>query len=178
MATIITRPQETEYAPYYHRYVTQVAGNNALEALQQQVDRIAYLFLSLTPEQAYYRYAEGKWTPKQILLHIIDCERVFSYRAMCIARGESQPLPGFDEDAYAEHYNADSRSMQSIVNEYKIGRMSTMALFSDSISDSALSHVGTANNNPVTPRASAWIVAGHELHHAHILRTKYLGLPE
>ena len=120
-----------------------------------------------------YRYAEGKWTIKEVLVHIIDDERIYAYRALRFARNDKTELPGFDQDPYAFYSNANVRSIESIIEEYEAVRMSTITLF-NGFSDDVMLRSGVANNNEVTVRALGYHIAGHELHHLNILKNRYL----
>ncbi|MFN6135613.1 MAG: DinB family protein [Bacteroidota bacterium] len=130
------------------------------------------LMSTMTDEDALFRYAEGKWSVKQVLGHLIDCERVFAYRAMCIARGETQALPGFDENAYVANASFDQRPIAHILDEFVAVRLGTILLY-DSLSSVEQLLSGVANNNPVTVRSLMWIIAGHTQHHLRILEEKY-----
>ncbi len=126
----------------------------------------------LTEERAHFRYAPGKWSVKQVVNHITDAERVFAYRALRVGRGDATPLASFDEDAFAEKSGADRRTIAHLAGELRSVRASTIALL-ESFDDEAIGRRGTAAENPVSVRALAWIIAGHELHHAKGLRQNY-----
>jgi len=128
---------------------------------------------SLRGEKLNYRYAQNKWTIKEILVHIIDDERIYAYRALCFARNDKTELPGFEQDDYALHSRANERSLENILEEYEAVRNATIALFNGLPEDSLL-RMGTANNNKATVRAMAYHIAGHELHHMNIIKEKYL----
>jgi uncharacterized damage-inducible protein DinB len=127
----------------------------------------------LPEEQLRYRYAEGKWTIKEVLVHIIDDERIYAYRALRFARRDTTPLPGFEQDDYAIHSRAQERSIDSILREYTSVRQSTIALF-DGLPEEAFSRGGVANDNFATVRALAYHIAGHEAHHLNAIRERYL----
>jgi len=131
------------------------------------------LILSLNEEKLNYRYAANKWTIKEILVHIIDDERIYAYRALRFARNDQTELPGFEQDDYTLHSQANTRSLQSILGEYEAVRYATIALF-NGLPEDAFLRRGTANNNKATVRALAYHIAGHELHHMNIIREKYL----
>lgn len=175
VATVV-RPGAGENAPYYDRYIGLVPGDDALPALIAQIGRTAALLDRATEQQAAFRYAPEKWSVKQVVNHLSDGERVFAYRAMRIARADTTPLPGFDENAYAATAEADRRPLADLVLEYRAVRAATIALFA-SFGPEALARVGTANDSPISPRALGWIVAGHELHHRSLLIERY-GLTE
>ena len=169
----IQRPAADEYAPFYHPYIERVpAGDIRLMLRVQLADTVA-LLRPLSEQQAASRYAPDKWSIKQVIGHLIDAERVMTYRAMRIARGDETPLAGFDENTYAENAGSDERTLQSLIAELETLRQSTAAFFQH-LPDVAWSRRGTANNKSVTVRGLAFIIAGHELHHREILHSRYL----
>jgi uncharacterized damage-inducible protein DinB len=127
----------------------------------------------LPEEKLLFKYAEGKWTIKEVLVHIIDDERIYAYRALRFARNDKTELPGFEQDPYAYYSYANQRTAESIVEEYEAVRLSTIALFNN-LSDDAIARSGVANKNEVTVRALGYHIAGHELHHLNIIKTRYL----
>lgn len=167
------RPDPAEFDPYYGRYIERVEHEDVLEALEEQLDEMLLLLGSLDPAIGEYRYAPGKWTVKQVVCHVLDSERIFGVRALCIARGDSQPLPGFDENAYAEEAGAERRSIGDLATEFELVRKSHIALYR-SLDDQAWRRTGNANGAAVSVRAIAWIVAGHAAHHMRVLRERYL----
>jgi uncharacterized damage-inducible protein DinB len=169
------KPLTTEYlqSPYHSRYIDKVANDNSIEALaQQQVDTLAF-FRSLTEEQLNYRYAEGKWSVKEILGHITDTERIMAYRALCIARGEQQALPGFEENDYVVTAHFDKRTITDLLREYTLVREANLALFR-SFDETMLTRIGNASGRNISVRALLFIIAGHELHHLKVIRERYL----
>ncbi len=169
----IARPAPTEYVPHFARYVDLVPQGDVLDLLRRQVDETAALVGALGDRDAEYRYAEGKWSIKEVIGHVTDTERIFVYRALCFARGEAARLPGFDENAYARHSNAGSRPIRDLVTELKTVRAATLTFFAG-LGEEDLMRRGTANQREYTVRAIAWITAGHERHHAGIVRERYL----
>lgn len=170
------RPQPGQYVAYFDNYISRVpAGAEPLTVLAEQPAGLRQLIGGLTEEQALTAYAPGKWTIKEMLLHIIDTERIFAYRALRIARGDQQPLPGFDENAYAEESGANARSLSDLFQEYDAVRQATLTLFR-SFTPAQLDRTGTASNNPLSVRALLFVLPGHEAHHRHILRERYLPL--
>jgi hypothetical protein len=167
----IPKPQVEEHAEYFARYI-KLVGDDALGALRAQSASTPRLLTGLSEAQAMHRYAPGKWSVKEVVGHLIDGERVFSYRALRIARADATPLPGFDENAWVPAAHFDRRTMPDLVNDYQTVRAATVALFS-SFDDDTLTRTGTANNMPFSVRALAHIIAGHELHHVGILRERY-----
>ncbi|WP_303311692.1 DinB family protein [Hymenobacter sp. BT730] len=169
-----TRPAAGQYAPYYETYVRLIpAGTNPLVLLEQQPRELRQLLQPLTEEQGQFAYAPGKWSIKESLVHMIDTERIFAYRALRIARGDQQPLPGFEQNDYVPASGANARSMADILEEYDTVRAASLSLLR-SFQPDALERMGTASNNPVSVRALAYIMAGHEAHHLQLLRERYL----
>lgn len=166
------KPQPGTYPPYYQPYIDRLADSDILDQLEVGLETATRFFQSIDKEKEDYRYAEGKWSVKEVFGHIIDSERVFSYRALCISRGESAALPGYDENQYVANGNFASRSIQSLLDEYTGLRRSGIALFR-SLSEEQLLQMGTANGKPVQVAAIIAIIAGHELHHINVLRERY-----
>jgi len=174
MATKIVRPDDSEYPAFFRAYIMQVPGNDLAPLLRAPMAHSVGVWNVIPAEKELFRYAEGKWTPKEMLGHIIDTERIMQYRALCIARGEKQSLPGFEEDDYVKNSNVNERTMASLFAELTTVRLSTQWLFEQSIADKDLIRTGTANGRTITPRAIAWVIFGHELHHINILKERYL----
>ena len=166
-------PPPAEYGHFYHGYIGQTEGDDSLEILTQNKSKVAGFFRSLPAEKWDYAYAPGKWTPKDLLLHLIDGERVFAYRALRISRGDTTELPGFDENVFAQNANAAGRSPESLITEYEAVRESSLHLFRH-MTDEAADRIGTASGFPASPLAIAFIMAGHENHHLRIIRERYL----
>jgi hypothetical protein len=167
------KPSPTTYLNYFERYVNQVPEDNLLTAFENQLPIITSFLNGISADKQTYAYAEGKWTLKEMLLHITDTERIFSYRALCIARGEKNSVLGFDEDGYASHSDANSRSWGSLVEEFLAVRQSTLLLFK-SFSEEALQRSGLANNNPLTVISAGFIILGHFYHHKNVAVERYL----
>lgn len=162
-----------EYNPYYQTYIDNSIHLELISGLQKNHEMVL-MFLRSIPENKYeYRYAVGKWTIKEMLLHIIDTERIFSYRALCIARLDQTLLPGFDQDAYVEPSRANNRSFESLLNEYKSVRQATLTLF-ENFDDQMLLATGTASNSCISVRALGFIIIGHENHHCKVIKDLYL----
>jgi uncharacterized damage-inducible protein DinB len=172
-ATAPAKPQTNEYAPYYEKYVSLVPEGDVVETLERQLDDTLALLRGITEERAGYRYAPGKWSVKEVVGHIIDTERIFSYRALAIARGERQPLPGMDQDEYMAGADFDSRTLADLTEEFSHVRRANVLMLRG-LSEEAWTRRGTASDNEVTVRAIAYIIAGHEAHHVKILRERYL----
>jgi hypothetical protein len=168
----LVRPESTEYPPFYETYVSKVQGGDVISHLESQRLQTAQLFAASTERDGNFRYAPGKWTIKEVVGHLSDSERIFSYRALRIARGDQTPLPGFEQDDYVKNGNFGEQSLADLVAEYGAVRVATLALLR-SFNAEAWSRRGTASNNPITVRALAFIIAGHELHHRDILKERY-----
>lgn len=170
---MIPRPQPTEHLPYYSRYIDQVPDGDLLETLGAQSAETLALVRGLDEAQGGHRYAEGKWSIRQVLGHVTDAERIFAYRALRVARGDATPMASFDENAYVDNANFDARTLADLADEFAHVRASTLALLRP-LGDAELARAGTASGGRVTVRALAWIIAGHERHHLDLLRERYL----
>lgn len=170
----IDPPAAHEFDSYYGAYIDRVEGKQLSLILRQQRARTLELLSGLSEEQASYRYAPEKWSIKQVVGHLIDTERVFVFRAMSIARGESQSLPGFDQDEYVVTGRFDQRSLESLIAEYEAVRNASIAFF-ESLDEAGWLEMGTANDVAVSVRAIGYIVPGHESHHLAVLDERYLG---
>ncbi len=167
------RPDLATIPEWYHRYVNQVEGNDLVAAMKKQTPAIFRFLNSISPEKRNYRYGKEKWTIKEVLQHIIDAERVFAYRGLCIARKETVSLPSFDENDYADNSKAKKRDWADMIEELKAVRRSTEILFG-SFDKEQLSTVGIANNNPVSVLAIGFILVGHINHHIKVTKERYL----
>ncbi len=168
------RPEPSEYPPYAAVYVNLVAGDQILSLLATQLEQSTALFKSIDERRASeFAYAPGKWTIKQLLGHIVDTERIFAYRAHHIARNDAGVLSGFEQDDYVAAGSFNERTLASLIDEYRVVRQSTIALF-ENLPPQAWMRQGNANKYSVTVRGVAFLAAGHELHHLKILREKYL----
>jgi hypothetical protein len=175
-ATASLRPQPGEYAPYYDRYISLVAGNDvlaALTALDEQRRQMLLLLSGRTEADGDLRYAPEKWSLKEVLGHINDTERIMSYRARRIARGDATPIEGFEQDDYVRNGPFARRPLADLIEDYIAVRRATVSLFRN-LDEAAWSRRGVANKNDISVRALAYIIAGHELHHRKILEEKYL----
>jgi uncharacterized damage-inducible protein DinB len=167
----ITRPDQSEFAPFYAGYVGKVPDSGPAALMREQIGELEKL-RALPEDRANHAYAAGKWTVKELIGHVSDAERVFSYRLTRIARGDKTPLSGFDENAWAKTAPHRKRRIADVVDEMIAVRRATLALV-DSLDESTISNVGLANNNSVSARAICWIMAGHMRHHLDVLREKY-----
>lgn len=168
----ITRPQSDEYAPYYEKYVSLIASDDILAVLESQRVQMAQLLAARSDREGNFRYAPDKWSVKEIIGHICDSERVFAYRLLRIGRGDKTPLPGFEQDDYIPTGNFNTRTLADLAAEFAAVRAATITLV-QSLSQEAWMRAGTASDNPVSARALAYIIAGHEMHHRRILDEKY-----
>jgi hypothetical protein len=168
----LARPHAEEYADSYGRYVALVPDGDILELLAVQATETQALLRPLGPEQASHRYAPGKWSVTELAGHLCDAERIFSYRALCFARGDETPLPGFDEDAYVPNGGFERRGLADVLDELRVVRQSTILLF-HGLDEAASLRRGTANGDPMSTRAAAYVIAGHERHHVGVLRQRY-----
>lgn len=173
----ISPPETGEYDAYYQGYIDRVEGRQLSLILRQQRAQVLELLDGLSEERANYRYAPEKWSVKEVLGHLIDTERVFVYRAMSIARGEQQSLPGFDQDDYVRTGDFDRRTVESLKSEYETVRNASIAFF-ESLDTESWVKTGTANDVTVSVRAIGYIVPGHEAHHLSILHERYMATRE
>lgn len=171
--TDIARPEPGEFNPYYGKYIALVPKGNLLEILAKQGKEFGTMVRAIPEGRGSFRYEPAKWSVNQVVGHVCDAERIFTYRALCFARGEKAPLPGFDETAYAPASAADQRHIADLGVEFEAIRAATVALFGG-MTESMFAHQGVASDNPITVRAIAYIVAGHCFHHAAILKERYL----
>ena len=164
--------QANASSEYFKRYINLVETENIVVALKKQLTDIEQFFREWPSNKWDHAYAKGKWTIKELLIHMMDAERILAYRALRIARNDATALPGFDQDKFTPFMNAVNRSADSIMSEYRTVRMATIALV-ENLDDVALSRVGTASNSPASPLAMAFVIAGHEIHHMSIVKEKY-----
>jgi hypothetical protein len=172
-AAPIARPETSEYIPYYGKYIALVPDGDLVDTLRGQIGETLSLLRTIPEERASYRYAPGKWSIKEVVGHLADVERIMTYRALRIARGDSTPMPGFDENAYVPAGNFEARPLASLAHEFEQVRAATVA-FLETLEPVAAARRGTANNAEISARALAYIIAGHERHHVAILKERYL----
>jgi uncharacterized damage-inducible protein DinB len=163
------RPESNEYAPDYEKYVSLIPDGDIVSMLQTQIAETRRMLNSLSEAKAEQPYAPGKWTIKQMLGHLIDSERIFAYRALRIARNDKTPLAGFEQDDFVTYGNHNACTLADLIAEFESVRQTSIFLFKHMPED-AWTRQGTASNNPVTVRALAWIMAGHEIHHQKLLK--------
>ncbi|MEY8021916.1 DinB family protein [Muriicola sp. SD30] len=165
--------KEHEYNPYYRAYIEALGEVDLMKTLRKQIKNYPQFLASIPEDKLNYQYAEGKWTVAEVLLHVLDSERVFQYRALRFARKDQTPLPGFDQDLYVPQSGAGNRSLDSIIEEYKAIRQSTITLY-ESFNEDILKRKGVASNSNMSVAALGFIICGHQRHHRNILRERYL----
>jgi hypothetical protein len=174
IAMPIPRPSPETYPPYYGTYIGQVPGDDALPVLTAARDTTARFLAAVPESRAGYRYAEGKWSVREIIGHLSDAERIFAYRMLRFARADATPLPGFDENQYVPAGGFERRTLADVAAEFGAVRDASLALVR-SLDPAALVRSGVSNGKPIGVAALAWIIAGHEIHHLRVLRERYLG---
>lgn len=167
-----TRPEVGEFNPYYSSYVNLVQDGEIVEILNEQIKETFLLLKDITDQQAHFRYASNKWSLKEVIGHIADTERIMSYRLLCIARGETVSLPGYDDMEYVQNASFNRQSIQDLLDNFTAVRHSTLHLVK-SMEQDAWIRRGSANGSEVTVRAIVSIIAGHELHHLQIIKERY-----
>jgi hypothetical protein len=172
---MIERPAASEAAPYYFTYINQVIGNDPLAVIERQQQEALSLFAEISEEQSRKRYAPEKWSIRQLVNHVTDTERAFSFRALWFGRGFDAPLPGYDQDIAAAGAKADTISWDAHVEEFRAVRLATISLFRN-LPPEGWAKSGIASETFVTVRALAYIIPGHVTHHLRILRERYLGI--
>lgn len=170
---VIARPGNDEYVPYYGTYIAKVPDGDVHALLASHLAETLALIRSLPESRGSHRYAPDKWSIKEVIGHVTDAERIFSYRALRIGRGDQTPLPGFEQDDYVPQGHFDARTMGDLADELTAVRQATIQLFAH-FNGPELERRGTASGNPISVRALAYIIAGHERHHVGILKTRYL----
>jgi hypothetical protein len=174
MSTLTTsfgRPQAGEYNPYYDRYISLVRSDDIVGLLEKQAPETVALFKSFSAK-ADFRYAAGKWTVKEMLGHVNDTERIMTYRALRVARGDKTPMAGFEQDDYVRDGNFGQRTLADLIEEFTDVRKATVSFFRHVDAEAGARH-GIANNDAISVRALAYIIVGHELHHRRVLKEKY-----
>lgn len=172
MQTIL-KPQQGHYKPYAIAYINLVEDNVSVSALQTEWRSMKNFFLSMPKEKWNYKYAEGKWTIKEMVVHMIDAERIFAYRTLRIARNDTTPLAAFEQDDYVPFSNVEDRSIDDIIAEFEAVRMSSYFLFNN-FDDAAWDRTTLIDNHPVSARAGLYLIIGHARHHMNVIREKYL----
>ncbi|MEO5648617.1 MAG: DinB family protein [Ginsengibacter sp.] len=169
------KPSPNTYPPYFNNYIKLISENDVQSALKNQTPIAEHFFNLITEEQSTYKYAEEKWTVKEILQHVIDAERVFAYRSLTFARRDNHILHPFDENDYAAYSNANNRTWKELIEEFMALRRSTELLF-HSFTEENLNTEGKASDYTMTVLALGYVIAGHLAHHIHIIRERYLAI--
>jgi hypothetical protein len=169
----MTRPQTTEAAPYYFKYIDLVSDDEIVAALESQMPETLRFLAGISEEKSLHSYAPGKWTIREVLSHVNDGERVFLSRAFWFARGFEEPLPSYDQEVGAQAANANNTAWNELVDEFRTVRMATLSFFKN-MPEEAWSRTGVASGNPFTVRSLAYIIAGHVAHHTQVLKERYL----
>lgn len=167
------RPEKNEYNDYYETYVSLVEETDIVATLENQLGEMRNTFGEISEEKSFHRYADGKWSIKEVIGHLIDGERIFGYRALRISRADKTPIEGFEQDGYIENSNFDDTKFSDLTEELLLVRQSNN-LFFKNLTDEAWQRTGTASDSPVSVRALAYIMVGHIRHHTNILQTRYL----
>lgn len=171
---LINRPTADEFSPFYNTYIRLIPdGVSPLTLLREQPTVLKTLLKHLTDEQALFRYAPGKWSIKESLVHMTDTERIFAYRALRLGRGDQTPLPGFDQNDYVPVSGADRRPLTAIWAEYDAVRAATLTLLT-SFDVDTFSLTGIVSDGPMSLRALTYIIPGHEAHHINLFQNRYL----
>jgi len=164
---------ENEYSGNFGTYIKEAGEGKLIEELEISLHEFIRFVQNIPMDKFDYRYAEGKWTIKDIIQHLMDAERIFVYRALRFSRNDKTPLPGFEEDDYANSTNSNSRSIQDLLTEFSALRHSTL-LFYKSLSEEQLKAIGTASNNQISTRALGFVIIGHQKHHQKVFEERYL----
>jgi hypothetical protein len=170
---LITKPEPTEFASYYGKYINQVEGNDLLDALEENAKSFSAFIKTISVEKLDYRYAEGKWTIKEIIVHLADAERIFAYRALRFARKDKTPLAGFEENNYVPESNTANQSAEQLLEEFNAVRKASIALYKSFTAEMSL-RAGAANGNEISVRALGFIMVGHVVHHQQTIVERYL----
>ena len=170
---LVSELPSSEYNPFYQTYVMALGNVGLFEELKTGKSNFLSLFEKISEEELDFAYEEGKWTLAEAIVHTIDTERIFQYRALCIARNDKTPFPGFDQDAYVPYSNASNRTKKDLIEEYKAVRDSSISLF-NSFDDESIKRIGTASGSKMSVRALGFIISGHQAHHIRIIEERYL----
>lgn len=171
--SMIQKPNILDPKTYFKSFIDQLSDEDLLTSLQRTKMETIQFLKSVPSNKEGFRYAENKWTLKQVALHIVDCERILSYRALCLARKEQKEFPGFDEGLYAENDFSEDRSLESIYSEFELVRNATIALMK-SLHPNAMDNLGIANNISISPKIMGWFIAGHNQHHLNVIKERYI----
>jgi hypothetical protein len=166
---------KTEYAPYFEQYIKLVYSESTTisESLERSQKEFESLLRNVSKEKQGFSYAQGKWTLKEVIQHIIDTERIFCYRALCFARNDKTSLPGYDHDLFVTNDNSNDRNYDDLLEEMRVLRKSTMQLYK-SFSEEALLRIGVASDKKMSVRALGYLFSGHQKHHLNVVKERYL----
>jgi len=170
----VARPEPGEYAPYYNRYISLIQTSDILVTLDSQRRQMLLLLSGRDESEGEYRYAADKWSAKEVLGHVCDTERIMSYRALRMSRGDRTPIEGFEQDDYVRNGPFGRVPLSEAIEDYIAVRRATLTLLRN-LDEAAWSRRGVANKNEISVRALAYLIAGHELHHRKVLEEKYFG---
>ena len=173
MSIINRRPTAAEHGEYYQKYISLAKGSDILQSLQESKDVFVEFLQNIPIDKWDYAYRRGKWTIKEVVLHLIDSERVFAYRALRVGRKDATPLPGFDQNDFVPASQAAHRTPASLIEEYAAIREASIQFFKN-LPLEAFEEIGTASENPISPLAAAYIIVGHQQHHMNLFVEKYL----
>ena len=162
-----------EYNPYYKTYIDKIANGDLIDLLFESQQTTVTFFKNVPEDKYLFRYDYGKWSVLEVFQHIIDTERIFAYRALRFSRMDATPLSGFDQDLYITASQANNKQMAHLIKEYDVVRQNSIALF-QSLSGEQLAFIGTASDSPMSARAAAAIMVGHETHHVSVIQEHYL----
>jgi len=168
----LMKPKGGEYAPYYEKYINYTNGQDLKELLFSQIAELDFFISTKNVEWQNIPYQEGKWTPKELIGHVIDTERIFAYRSLCLARGEQGELPGFDENAYVIIADFNEIEVSVLIEDFRTSRMALLSMIRN-FHDDAFLRSGKVNGHQMTSRACIAIIAGHFIHHMNILKERY-----
>jgi len=171
-SSLRVRPESSEYAPFYHKYVVSVPEGDVVALLRQSGRELLDTVAAIPEDRGGFRYGEGKWSIREVIGHMIDAERIFTYRALRIARGDTTPLASFDENEYVKTAGSEARTLSNLARELGAVREASVQLF-ESFPADAWARSGVASGKDISVRALAYIAAGHALHHLRILRERY-----
>ncbi|MER3317400.1 MAG: DinB family protein [Allomuricauda sp.] len=170
---LVSELPSSEYNPFYQTYIMALGNVDLIEELKTGKSNFLSLFEKFSEDKLDFAYEKGKWTLAEAIVHTIDTERIFQYRALCIARNDKTPFPGFDQDAYVPFSNASNRTKKDLIEEYRAVRDSTISLF-NSFDDESIKRIGTASGSKMSVRALGFIISGHQAHHIRIIEERYL----
>jgi uncharacterized damage-inducible protein DinB len=170
---LVTKPESSEYAAYYGTYISKIESNDLLTELKENVLAFSDFIKKLPEEKLDYRYDEGKWTIKEIIVHLTDAERIFAYRALRFARKDKTSLAGFEENDYVQESNASNQSVKQLLEEFNAVRQASISLYKSFTAEMYL-RTGAANGNEISVRALGFIIVGHVIHHQQTIVERYL----